>query len=221
MDPTKSVTTSILIIDADDLFRESLTALLNNLPDFTVIGETGLLRIALESAEELKPDVILMNVHFSDGRGIDAIRPLLAILPQTKIILLSMDDSDDLFLAALCNGASGFLKRNIHSNALIASIRAVVNGEVAISRSHINIVLDAFVRQTTNDDSDEMNSINLTAREYEVIHELELGSSNREIANHLTITENTVKRHIHSILKKLRLRSRREVAIYARKQKFR
>jgi two-component system NarL family response regulator len=192
--------------------------MLDNLPDFTVVGQAGMVREAIEKAIELKPDVILMDVLFADGSGTDAIMPILARSPQTKIVMLTMFESDELLFSALHHGAKGYLLKNAPFTVLLASIRALVRGEAALSRYHFTRVLEEFSRSRTDGHTSESAASALTVRELEVIKELELGSSNREISNHLSITENTVKRHIHSILKKLGLRNRREVAKYARKQ---
>ena len=218
MNPLEIRITRILIVDGNILFREGLASLLNGLPDFAVVGQVGRVQQALENAIELKPDVILMDVLFPDGSGINAIRPILDILPQTKIVILTMADSDEYLFSALRCGAKGYILQNTPIDTLLASIRALARGEAAISRSHIIRVLDEFSRLNTNGHASELISSTLTKRELEVIKELVLGSSNREIAHHLSITENTVKRHIHSILNKLGFRSRREVAKYALKR---
>jgi two-component system NarL family response regulator len=209
---------SILIADENNLFREGLAALLNSLPDFTVVGQADLARRAVDSAIELKPDIVLMDIVFSDGSGIEAIPPILSALPETKVGVLTMSDSDEYLFTALRCGAMGYILKNIPLNALVASVRALVRGEAAISRSQVTRVVGEFYRVRAKRIYSEPVTAPLTRRELEVIRELARGSSNREIADHLTITENTAKRHIHNILKKLGLRRRREIAAYARRQ---
>jgi two-component system response regulator NreC len=218
MNPPKTRQTSLLIVDDHILFREGLAAMLDGLPDFCVVGQAGSVRSAIEKAMALKPDIILMDVQFSDGSGTDAIKPILASLPRSKIVMLTMYESDELLFSALHHGARGYLLKSVPFSILITSIRALVRGEAALSRSQIGRLLEEFSRLRINGRSSEPVPSALTVREQEVIKELELGATNREIAERLFITENTVKRHIHSILKKLELRSRRDIVKYARKQ---
>jgi len=218
MNPSMTPVSSVLIADDHILFREGLAAMLDSLPDFTVAGQAGMVGETVKKACELKPDIILMDVLFTDGSGTEAIKQILAELPQTKIVVLTMFESDDLLFSALHYGAKGYLLKNVPFTVLLTSIRALVRGEAALSRAHFTRVLDEFSRTRTNGHASEPALTALTMRELEVIKELESGASNREIADHLSISENTVKRHIHSILKKLGVRNRREVVKYARAQ---
>ena len=206
----------ILLIDEHILFREGLASMLNSLPDFAVVGQAGLVCKAIEKAIELKPDIIIMDILCGDGSGADAIKLILAKSPNSKIVILTTHESDELFFAALQNGAKGYLHKDVPFNTLLASIRAMVRGETALSRAQFTRVLDVFARKRLITENGSYLYENLTEREMDVVKDLELGNTNREIADHLSITENTVKRHVHSILKKLGLRNRREVARYAR-----
>jgi DNA-binding NarL/FixJ family response regulator len=218
MNTPKTRVTNVLLIDDHELFREAMAALLNSLPDFSVVGQVGSVNRGVEKAIELRPDIILMDVVFKDGSGIDAIKAILSKIPQVKIVILTMQKPEDYLFPTLHSGAKGYLQKNISFTALLASIRALVRGEAALSRSQMTRVLHEFSRMMVKDYASKSIPSALTMRELEVIKELEFGWSNREIAERLSISENTVKRHVHSILKKLGFRNRREAAKFTRAQ---
>lgn len=209
----------VLLVDDHILFREGLVGLLDSQPDISVVGQAGSVGEAIEMTRNLTPDMVLMDFSLPDGTGLDATQTILSDRPETKIVFLTVHEEDDRLFAAIRSGAQGYLLKNVPVAKLLTFLRGVERGEAAISREMTSRVLNEFARLEPKRElppSDE-----LTTRELEVLGELVKGASNREIADHLVIAENTVKNHIRNILTKLSLKNRREAAEFARnKLKF-
>lgn len=207
----------IMVVDQHVLFREGLCSLLRDQSDMEVIGEAGSVQEAVETAANLGPDVILMEIGLSDGAGLEAMRTILSRQPDIAVVVLTTQESDELLLQALRLGAKGYLQKNTSTDILLASLRALERGEMAMSRRLMTKVVDEFSR-TRSVRSNEHNELDaLTYREVEVLSHLGLGVTNREIAERLFISENTVRVHVHNILDKLRVRNRREAGKLARR----
>jgi len=226
---------NILIVDSNILFREGLSNLLRQEPGIIVVGESGTVADAIEKVKTLSPDLVLVDADLPDledtgGPGSVAAQHngskephkknglhMLRILnPQMQVVLISNTASDDLLLYAVRNGARGYLPKNHSMPKFMASIRALERGEAVIPRSMVGKLLDEFSRITSPTEQDGLSV--LTRREMDVLYELGRNRSNRQIAVHLNIAENTVKVHVHNILEKLNMRNRRQVARYARIQ---
>ncbi len=207
----------ILIVDDHILFREGLTGLLRSQPDMEVIGECGTMSEAVSMALQLKPDVVLMDFSLPDGTGLEATSSILAQLPATQVIFLTVHDNDDRLIAAMRAGAKGYLLKNLSVNKLLASLRALERGEAAISRIMMARILEEYAQSRPPTKGSPSPLVGLTSREIEVLQELADGITNQEIATRLFISENTVKNHIHNILEKLSLHNRREAIEFARK----
>src|SRR5512147_2716228 len=124
----------MLVVDDHILFREGLISLFRSTSDFEVVGSAGSVYEAIDLARDLRPEIILMDFSMPDGTGVDATRAILAELPECKIVFLTMYESDDKLFEALRAGAKGYLPKNTPSLNLAASLRALTNGEIAISR---------------------------------------------------------------------------------------
>ena len=207
----------VLIVDDHILFREGLAGLLRSQTDMEVCGECGTVREAISLAAQEKPRVILMDFSLPDGTGLEATRAILAVLPSTQIIFLTVHDNDERLISAMRAGAKGYLLKNLSVSKLLASLRALERGEAAISRIMMARILDEFAQSTPTGVSAPSPLVELTSREIEVLQELADGITNQEIAKRLFISENTVKNHIHNILEKLNLGNRREAIVFARK----
>ncbi len=207
----------ILIVDDHILFREGLAGLLRAQPDMEIVGECGSVHEAVEQALLEKPEVILMDFSLPDGTGLEATQAILADLPATQIIFLTVHDNDERMISAMRAGAKGYLLKNLSVNKLLASLRALERGEAAISRVMMARVLEEFAQSTQQPAAGPSPLVGLTSREIQVLEELADGITNQEIAIRLFISENTVKNHIHNILEKLELHNRREAIEFARK----
>jgi two-component system NarL family response regulator len=203
----------IVIVDDHILFREGLAAIIRSEPDIEIVGQAGTVQESIELARELKPDMILMDFGLPDGTGADATRAILNEHPACKIVFLTMSEEDEDLFTAVRSGAKGYLLKNMRPSKLVSSLRSVQQGESALSRSMTLRLMEELARTK---ESPRAADATLTRREMEVLQELAIGKSNQEIAQKLFISENTVKYHVHSILEKLQLSDRRDVAAYAR-----
>ena len=206
----------LIIVDDHSLFRSGLVNLFNSQHDFEVVGEASTITEALSLIETQHPDLILMDVGLPDGSGVDAISRILQKTPNIYIVFLTIHATEEFAFAAIKLGAKGFLLKDIAAPALLSSLRRLKRGELAISRLVLSHFIEEMMPLFTLRAGEKINSDStLTIREIEVIVELSTGDSNREIAQRLCISENTVKVHVHEILRKLKLNGRQEVAEYA------
>ena len=205
---------SVLIVDDHVLFRDGLVSLFKSTPDFRVLDQAGTVKEGVEKAFYYKPDIILMDFSLPDGTGLDATSVILEELPGCKIIFLTVFETDENLLAAIRLGAKGYMLKNVSSSSLISSLRALAQGEIAMSRKMMSRVLE-FSRTMPSPQSTELIA-KLSPREIDILCELQDGVSNMEIAQKLYLSENTVKHHIHSILEKLDVENRRQAGEIAR-----
>jgi DNA-binding NarL/FixJ family response regulator len=204
----------MLIVDDHVLFREGLTSLFRSTMEFEVVGSAGSVHEAISLARQLSPEIILMDYSMPDGTGSDATRAILAELPECKIVFLTMYETDDKLFEALRAGAKGYMPKSTSSPDLTANLRALSNGEMALSRKLMSRVVEEF-SNTSSPIPDGNAFAKLSPRELDVLRELENGASNHVIAKHLYLSENTVKHHIRSILEKLQVPNRREAGLRA------
>lgn len=208
----------LLLVDDHALFREGLVSLINPQTDLKVVAQASSATEAIRMAKEHKPDLILMDISLPDGTGIDAARAILTDEPDAKIMFLTVYEDDEQLFAAMRAGAVGYAFKSMRATELLRSIRGIARGEAAISRPIARRILQEFSRAAVAQPaaSPAEPAADLTSRELEIVRELAQGASNREIANKLVISENTVKNHVRNVLAKLHLNSRHEVADYAR-----
>lgn len=209
-----------IIVDDHTLFREGLAAIIRKEPDIEVVGLVGTVQEAVEAVRRLKPDIVLMDFSLPDGTGADATRMIVQEDPRCKVVFLTMSDKDEDLLAAIRSGAVGYLMKNLAPSKLVAALRSVQKGEGALSRSMTLRLMKEFSRTKEPEPLGEPALGKLTLREKELLAELAAGKSNQEIAQQLSISENTVKYHVHSILEKLNLRDRKEAASFAREHGY-
>jgi two-component system nitrate/nitrite response regulator NarL len=214
MNSQEKQTQSILVVDDHVLFRDGLISLFKSTPDFQVVDQAGTVSEGIEKAFQHKPDIILMDFSLPDGTGLDATRVILGEIPDCKIIFLTVYETDENLLAAIRLGAKGYMLKNISSSSLLSSLRALAQGEIAMSRKMMSKVLE-FSRTMPLPPSNDLIS-KLSPREIDILCELQDGASNMEIAQKLYLAENTVKHHIHSILEKLGVENRRQAGEIAR-----
>jgi DNA-binding NarL/FixJ family response regulator len=211
---------NVLIVDDHIVLREGLESLFLSHPDFEVVGGAGSVEEAVGQARRLEPDVILMDISLPDGSGVEATREILSFLPQTQVVILTIHESEELLFEAIRSGARGYLLKNTPVSKLIAALRALGKGEVAIHRQMAGLLMDEIVRLGKLAGPDESVLDQLTPREKEVLELLSGGLSNQEIADRLVISINTVKNHVHNVLKKLGLKNRQEAGKFARRHMF-
>jgi DNA-binding NarL/FixJ family response regulator len=196
------------------MFREGLVSLFQYTSDFHVVAQAGCVKEGIEKAFQFKPDIILMDFSLPDGTGLDATKAILEELPNCKIIFLTVYETDENILTAVRLGARGYTLKNVSSSSLLASLRALDQGEMAMSRKMMSKALEYSHSTLPPPAIDVVNR--LSPREIDILLELQTGISNSEIARNLYLSENTVKHHIHNILDKLGVNNRREAGLIAR-----
>ena len=203
----------ILIYSQYWLFREGFISLFKNETGFDVVGDTASDVEVLELAYQNKPDVILVDLDHLENCKYDVVQKIANNFPSISIIVFSSNESDEVFLNAVSYGAIGFLPKIITKSKLIASLKAVERGEAIVKRVMVTKLISEFARISRNRSLNEEKEVaKLTYREYEILKCLENRATNREIAKKLFISENTVRVHVHNILKKLNAQNRREAA---------
>lgn len=205
----------VMVIDDHILFREGLISLFQSTPDFQVIGEAGSVQGAIEKSKLLKPDIILMDFTLPDGTGLDATKAIIKVMPECKIVFLTVHEADEKIFAAIRAGAKGYLQKNVAGSNLISSLRSLEQDEVAISRKTASRIVEEFSRTSLQSTIHEEIYVKLSPRELDVLCELQSGGTNAEIAERLYLSENTVKHHVRNILNKLDVKNRREAALIA------
>jgi two-component system nitrate/nitrite response regulator NarL len=208
----------VLIIDDHTLFRSGIKLLLERQTGFEVVGEASDGLEGVKRAKQLKPDVVLLDLHMPGTGGLVTIPLLREEAPQTEIIMLTVSEDADDLLEALRAGARGYLLKNIETDFLLDSIRRAAAGESVMSSQMASKLADAL--RTPQRTTGDANPQKLTPREREIIVMLASGASNKEIARMLDLAESTVKIHVQGILRKLNLASRVQAAVYAVEHKL-
>lgn len=201
----------VLIADDQSLFRSGLSHLLAEDPRVSVVGQAADGRDAIAKAQQLKPDVILMDLKMPVLDGIEATRRIVAELPGTRVLILTTFDADVHVLEALRVGASGYVLKDSTPAAIVTSILAVVSGERVMASTVANRVLDMLTGTSTPKEFYD----GLTPREIEILRLLATGSANKEIAYKLKISEKTVRNHISKMYEKLNIYDRAHAVLYA------
>jgi DNA-binding NarL/FixJ family response regulator len=211
----------VLIADDQALFRRGLYVVLGTEEGIEVVAEAGNGEEAVAKAEEFAPDVVLMDVRMPKLNGIDAARTIRSIAPSTKILMLTVSDEEDDLYEAIKAGANGYLLKEISVEEVADAIRAVVQGQSLISPSMASKLLSEFNSLVKRaEEKQQIPAPALTSRELEVLRLVAKGMSNRDIADELYISENTVKNHVRNILEKLHLHSRMQAVMYAVRERL-
>jgi DNA-binding NarL/FixJ family response regulator len=209
--------TRVLLADDHILFREGLAGILSSQADMEVVGEADDGLEAIIKAEELKPDLILMDIQMPGCDGLEATLKIKKELPQTVIVILTVRDDEEKLFDAIKSGAQGYLLKNIRAHEMLEMLRGALRGEAAISPLLAGRILEEFRRLGQQQPSARAEGADLlTLREQEVLGLVAMGLSDKEISAQLSISLYTAKSHLRSILFKLQVNSRREAARIAK-----
>jgi len=209
--PPERAPIRLLIVDDHAIIRAGLQALLQVVPDMEVVGEAINGREAVDLAEKLAPDVILMDLVMPEMDGIQAIRKILSNQPQARILVLTTFSGEDKIFPAIKAGAMGYQLKDSSPQELVEAIREVNRGQASLHSLIARKVLD----EVLNPPDLSPTRAPLTQREVEVLRLIAEGLENREIAERLVLSDATVRTHVSNILGKLHLASRTQAALYA------
>jgi len=202
----------LLLVDDHEVVRIGLRTLLNNEPDMEVVGEAGTVAEAIRMCDQLRPDVVLLDVRLPDGSGIDACRIICRQCHGQALILTSYAD-DDLVVEAVNAGAAGYVLKQIGGEELLRAIRAVGAGDAVLDPQITSRVLKRFRQLERSSSASAFRD--LSEREMQVLRLVAEGKSNAEIGKELHLSPTTVRNHVSTILSKLGFSNRIEAAIYA------
>lgn len=208
----------LLIADDQQLIRDSLKIVLDTNETIEVVGAVSNGVEVIRAVREVKPDVILMDIRMPEMDGVQCTQIIKENHPEIKIIVLTTFDDDEYIFSALKYGASGYLLKGISMDQLIDAIHKVYSGNAMINGDIAAKVLDMFSKMAKNDISikvDDRAESEITESEWKVVRLVAEGMSNKEIATKLFLTEGSVRNYLSSILRKLDLRDRTQLAIWA------
>ena len=210
----------VLLVDDQPLFRTAIASLISGQDDLEVVGQAENGVIAIEKAHELRPDLVVMDVEMPVMGGVEATRLLHQQLPEVKVVMLTVSESDEHLFEAIRNGAQGYLLKDLRPEQLFDMLRSVMRGETPISPAVAGLLVSEIRNGTltTVDAPTATPAPPITARELEILQLVADGMSNRQIGHRLSITEGTVKNHVHNALEKLGLDNRIQAASYIVRQ---
>jgi DNA-binding NarL/FixJ family response regulator len=208
----------VMIAEDQELIRQSLEIMLSNKPDLQIVGAAANGLEAVDLAQKMLPDVILMDIRMPELDGVQCIEIIKSKYPRIKIIVLTTFDDDEYVFNALKNGASGYLLKGISLSDLIDAIKTVVKGGALINPNIATKVCRFFSQMAQADyrmKVDENVLHDLNPNELKIIRMIGIGLSNKEITDKLKLSEGTIRNYISGILSKLELRDRTQIAIFA------
>jgi DNA-binding NarL/FixJ family response regulator len=214
----------ILIVDDHALFRVGISNILGKEKDFEVIGEADSSRGAIESAEAYNPDVILMDASLPSPGGIETTQRIRRELPATAVVVMAADEDEEALFASIKAGAAAFVVKDISPDDLVHVVRRVSGGEFLINDKVFSKpavasrVLKEFRELAVYGQEAQPIFAPLSPREVEILDNIAQGMTNKQVAYALSISEQTVKNHMSSILRKLAVNDRTQAVVYAMRQ---
>lgn len=206
---------SVLIADDEAVVRETISIYVNSAPDMQVVGTAADGRAAVQMAETLRPDIILMDIQMPRVDGVEAVAEVLRLLPCTHVVMITTFTSREAVVPALRAGALGYVLKSDPPERLLSAVREAVAGRTQLSPQALEAVV-GHLRESDNRASLPA-SVTLTARESEVLNHLAGGHSNREIAELMVLSEKSVKLHVTNMVSKFQVRDRLQLVIAAHK----
>jgi len=206
----------VLIADDQVLYREGLRELMGHWPEFKVIGEASNGLEAVEFCKKVSPDIILMDVRMPLMNGIEATKLITKVRPEVIVVMLTVEADDESLFGALCNGAKGFVLKDMPSSQLRERLRGAVRGEAALSGAAATKLIDKLARQTpSRTGGGGAQKRDFSEREMQILQLVAQGLSNEEIGARLYLSSGTVKKQLRILMQKHNLDNRVQMAAYA------
>lgn len=203
----------IFIADSHEVVRLGISFIIQCSHEFEVVGQTGSCHEVLRKAEELQPDVIIMEARMTDGNSIECCRKIKESVPKIKVIMLVTGNDDEAIFSCISAGVDGLLLKQFNSEELIRSIHMVLEGKALLDPSITNKVLDRVKNGQPKPQPKDVALLN--PQERRILSLIAEGKTNKEIAQILTLSNNTIKNYVSGILSKLNFSNRAEAAAYA------
>ena len=204
----------LLVADDHKIFRQGITKLLEEESDLQVVGEAGDGREAVKKATELKPDLVLMDIAMANLNGLEATKQIKKVLPETKVIMVTMHKNEEYILQSFQAGASGFILKEGAVEELVNAIRSIYQDKSFLSPTISKTLIDAYLRKMETGKTETPFDL-LTDREREVLQLIAEGYTNREVAKALFISVKTVEAHRAHIMQKLNIHDVAKLVKYA------
>jgi two-component system, NarL family, response regulator DevR len=208
----------ILLVDDHEVVRVGVRALIDRQPDMEVVAEATTVREAISRAEELAPDVVVLDIRLPGGNGLEACRQIKAHRPETRVIILTSFPDDEVLFDAIAAGADGYVLKQIGSDDLIHALECVGQGQNLLDPS-LTDRLFAKVREARRQERAHAFA-DLTVQELHILALVAEGQTNREIASQVQLSEKTVRNYVSIILGKLNVTSRAQAAAYAARHRI-
>lgn len=204
----------VLLVDDHSLFRSGIRSLLQRHVDFAVVGEAADGVEGIKRCKQLKPDVVLLDLHMPGMSGVETLQLMQQDCPDMAVIMLTVSEESEDLAQAMRAGAQGYLIKNIETEYLLRAIRRAHAGEIVVAEA-LTGKLVAHMQSAQASERPVSDIDKLTPREKDILACLALGESNKFIARKLDLAESTVKIHVQNVLKKLKLTSRVQAAVFA------
>ncbi len=204
---------SVLLVDDHAIVRLGLRTLIDDTPDIQVVGEAGTAQEALRLIAQLHPQVVLMDIRLPGEGGLDATRQVSRRFPEVKVVMLTSFADEELVVSAIRAGAVGYLLKEVGNEEVLQGIRQAAEGKSVMDAATTSRL---FARVRASERKEQEDAFrDLTERELEVLYEVGLGKTNAEIADSLHLSEKTARNYVSTLLEKLGLSNRIELATYS------
>ncbi len=207
------MTMRVLVADDHSLFRDGIVSLLEA-AGFTVVGQAGDGRDAVELAKSLRPNLVLLDLHMPVMNGLEALKQIKQEAPEVQVVMLTVSDEESNLIESIKAGAEGYLLKHLNSQAFLKALDGLQRGEVALTRTAATKVAKSLA-EISRQKSREETGILLSEREVAILRLVAEGLSNYEISQRISLSENTVKYHLKNILQKLNAHNRTEAVTFA------
>jgi len=205
----------ILLVDDHEVVRRGLTVLLRSRAEWEICGEASNGREAVLKTQKLNPDLVILDIGMPNLNGLEATRQIVKARPETRVLILTLHDSDALVQEVLNAGARGFLLKSDAARDLVTAVEALNNNKTYFTPKVASMVLEGYLRKKNGGAEDPAPRAKLTPREREIVQLLAEGKSSREVADALGLSVKTAETHRANIMRKLNLHSVSDLVMYA------